>query len=473
LSRLDDVVGAWIERRVIAHHRRRLRRLGWAHALDAPPGSWSASGSFPPARGNDVELLIDGEEALARCADDLERARRRVLLAGWHFDPRFRLRREGPTLRELLAELSQRVDVRMLAWAGAPLPLFHPDRREVRAARNELVAGTRIRFVLDSRERPLHCHHEKLVVVDDEVAYVGGIDLTAYAGDRVDSSAHPQRAGIGWHDGAARVRGPAVADVARHFLFRWRELTAEDDAPGEPPPAGGLDVQLVRTVPERVYRALPRGEFSVLEAYLAALRSAERLIYLENQFLWSPEVVFVLADKLRRPPSDEFRLVALLPARANDGQEDTRGQLAVLEEADGGAGRFIACCLYQRGGSDARPVYVHAKIGIVDDRWLTIGSANLNEHSLFNDTEVNLVLPDPGLARATRARLWSEHLGRDVAPDADPRALLDDVWKPVAHEQLARRRAGDAQTHHLVRLPPQSRRARALLGPLNGLFVDG
>src|SRR5439155_24841727 len=215
----------------------------------------------------------------------------------------------------------------------ARLPLFHPDRRQVRAARDALVAGNRIRFVLDSRERPLHCHHEKLVIVDDTVAFVGGIDLTSFAGDRLDSSVHPTRPSVGWHDAAALLRGPAVADVAEHFLLRWRELTGEDDGRQERPPrAGALDVQLVRTVPERVYRALPRGEFSILEAYLGALRSAERLIYLENQFLWSPEVVAVLAEKLRRPSSDDFRLVVVLPARANDGQEDTRGQLAVLEE---------------------------------------------------------------------------------------------------------------------------------------------
>ena len=327
--------------------------------------------------------------------------------------------------------------------------------------------------MLDSRERPFHCHHEKLVVVDDEIAFVGGIDLTSYAGDRLDSPEHPMRGGVGWHDAAALVRGPAVADVAEHFLLRWRALTGERDVtPQRPSQAGEVTVQLVRTVPERVYRALLHGEFSILEAYLGALRSAERLIYLENQFLWSPEIVAVLAGKLRRPPTDAFRLVVLLPARANDGQEDTRGQLAVLEEADGGAGRLLACCLYQRG-PHPRPVYVHAKIGIVDDRWLTLGSANLNEHSLFNDTEVNVVVPDPALARTTRARLWSEHLEQTVDPDADARELVDDVWRPLAEEQLQRRQAGEPQTHHLVRLSKSSRRARALLGPINGLLVDG
>src|SRR4029078_7783016 len=91
----------------------------------------------------------------------------------------------------LLAETAARVDVRVLAWAGAPLPLFHPDRGEVREACEKLARGTRISIALDWRERPFHCHHEKLVVVDDETAFVGGIDLTALAGDRLDAHRHP------------------------------------------------------------------------------------------------------------------------------------------------------------------------------------------------------------------------------------------------------------------------------------------
>jgi phosphatidylserine/phosphatidylglycerophosphate/cardiolipin synthase-like enzyme len=368
--------------------------------------------------------------------------------------------------------------VRVLCWAGAPLPLFHPDRGEVRAMRDELVRGTRISMALDAKERPMHCHHEKLVVVDDRVAFVGGIDLTDLAGDRLDSRRHPQRPGVGWHDAAVRLEGPIVTDVADHFLTRWRELA--DDSPPAPrrsEPRGTREVQLVRTVPERVYDALPAGEFSILESYLRALRSAERLVYLESQFLWSPELVFVLADKLRDPPHPDFRAIAVLPARPNNGGDDTRGQLGVLIDADKKSGddtcRFLACTLYQPGAG-GKPVYVHAKIGIVDDRWLTLGSANLNEHSLFNDTEVNVVLHDEELARETRLRLWAEHLERPVEDVAgDPARVFDELWKPWAEEQLERRRAGDPQCGRLALLPEVSRRANAIMGPLNGLFVDG
>src|SRR5204862_5855841 len=104
------------------------------------------------------------------------------------------------------------------------------------------------------------------------------------------------------------------------------------------------------------------GEFTILESYVGALRAAERLIYLENQFLWSPELVAVLEQKLRNPPDSRFRLLVLLPAKPNNGNDDTRGQLGVLAAADDGAGRFLACTLFQPG-NDGRPVYVHAKIG--------------------------------------------------------------------------------------------------------------
>jgi phosphatidylserine/phosphatidylglycerophosphate/cardiolipin synthase-like enzyme len=329
--------------------------------------------------------------------------------------------------------------------------------------RDELTRGTRIRMELDARERPMHCHHEKLVLVDDRVAYVGGIDLTSFGGNRLDRNAHPPRIGIGWHDACLRVEGPLVADVAEHFRLRWPHPLPRPTTP--PAVDGGIEAQLVRTVPEHVYAGLRQGEFTILESYLRAVRSAERLVYLESQFLWAREVVEVLAEKLREPPHDDFRVVVLVPARANNGQEDTRGQVGVLIDADrdgGGDARFLACTLYQPAPR-ANPVYVHAKVGIVDDRWLTAGSANLNSHSFFNDTEVNVVVHDGELARAARERLWSEHLEQDAAGHAA--RVVDELWRPLAEDRSQRRK---------VRLlQGVSRRSSALWGPLNGLLVDG
>ena len=137
----------------------------------------------------------------------------------------------------------------------------------------------------------MHCHHEKTIVIDDRIAFVGGIDLTSDGGDRFDSGAHLWRGEIGWHDASAQIAGPAVADVAEHFRMRWQEVSGtEIEGPGTVAPAGDVELQIVRTVPEKIYTATPRGDFGILESYLRALRSAQRLIYLENQFLWSPEI---------------------------------------------------------------------------------------------------------------------------------------------------------------------------------------
>jgi len=476
---LDDRLGDAIERVVRRHHRRRLARIGQERAFAQEAGGWAESGAFRPHRGVASELLVDGAEALPRIASEIEAARSHVHVAGWTFTPGLLLGDGGPILGELLADTAERVPVRVLAWAGAPVPLFHPDRGEVRSMRDELVGGSRIEARLDAKERPMHCHHEKLVVVDDCVAFVGGIDLTSFAGKRLDDSHHRPRGSMGWHDACLRLEGPVVADVAEHFRLRWRETggTVDDTPAGGAPHGAGVEAQLVRTVPEHIYDGLPKGEFTILESYLRALREAERLVYLESQFLWSSEVVSILAEKLRRPPSDAFRLVVLLPARPNNGADDTRGQLGVLVDADHESGdatsRFLACTLYQpgRGG---RSVYVHAKIGIIDDRWLTVGSANLNEHSFFNDTEVNVVVRDEELARAARLRLWSEHLERPADEIAgDPTQLVDEVWRPLAEEQLERRRKDNWSPHRLTLLPHVSRRVNAIWGPLNGLIVDG
>jgi phosphatidylserine/phosphatidylglycerophosphate/cardiolipin synthase-like enzyme len=456
LSRIDTVVGNSIEAMVGAKHAWRLRRLGWAHALSpGDDGIWAA-GDPPPREGCSLEVLIDGAEAFAAIAEAIENARDYVHVTGWHVAPYFELVRgeQGRSIGQLLAEAAERVDVRVLVWAGAPVPAFHPTRKEVRDGIEELTRGTRIRCQADPREHPFHCHHEKTLVIDGELAFVNGIDMTDYAGDRFDVHDHPARRRLGWHDVGTRLRGPAVKDVHDHFELRWRELTGERlERPGFPSPAGEHTVQVVRTVSEVMYEAVPRGDFRILESYVRAIRSAERFIYIENQFLWAPEIADLLAEKLSRPPHPDFRLVVLLPSRANNGQDDTMGQLGQLVAADDNAGRLLATTIRSLSGHRDDRLYVHAKVGIVDDRWLTVGSANLNSHSFFNDTEVNVVVHDESLARAARLRLWSEHFERDAT--GDPR----EWW--------------DLPGRKLRKLEGVSRRSRALWGPLNGLIVDG
>jgi phosphatidylserine/phosphatidylglycerophosphate/cardiolipin synthase-like enzyme len=164
----------------------------------------------------------------------------------------------------------------------------------------------------------------------------------------------------------------------------------------------------------------------------------------------------------------------MLPGKPNTGQDDTRGQVALLAEADDNQGRFLATTIRAPSGNTSDRVYVHAKVGIVDDRWLTLGSANLNAHSFYNDTEVNVVTCDAALARNTRLRLWAAHLECHIDEvDGDPSTVVDELWRPIAAEQRERRDHGEPLTHGLVELQATSRRSKRLLGPLQALLVDG
>jgi phosphatidylserine/phosphatidylglycerophosphate/cardiolipin synthase-like enzyme len=464
LSNADAHVGDVIERITTQHHRRRMTRLGWNRALRGDGGGWAAS---PPARdGNRLEVHIDGTSALPAIVAAVRGARSYVHVAGWTVGPDFVVERDPAivTVRDLLADAATRVDVRVLVWAGAPVPVMQPSRARARELMDRLTRGTRIQGALDPRNRPMHCHHEKLVIIDGTQAFVGGIDLTDLAGDRFDGPPHGCRSTLGWHDAAAHVAGPAVADVDSHFALRWRATTGERlSKPATPPPAGATRIRVIRTVPEGTYPAVPRGDFSILEAYMGALKRSRRLIYLENQFLWSTEVVAVLQAKLQQPPSDAFRLCVVLPRKPNNGNDDTRGQLGVLQTADRDHRLMVGTIGPPLGYESG--VYVHAKVGVVDDEWLTIGSANLNEHSLFNDTEMNLVTDDAALARKVRERLWSEHLNQDCT-DRDAVEVVENVWRPTLH-------ARPPYQTPLRPLPSVSRRSARLLGPLKGLLVDG
>ncbi len=473
--KVGKTLGREIDRTIRNRHRRHLRRAGQEHALDASTLDF-AQGT--PARdGNTIEVLIDGSEALPRMAADMAAATSHVHLTGWFLSPELALSREEEPLvvRILLAELAERVDVRVLLWKGAPIPAFRPSRGDVREMERTLARHTKIQTALDSCTGASHCHHEKTIVIDDRIAYVGGIDLTLDGGDPYDTPNHRARGGIGWHDVAVRIEGPAVRDVAEHFRLRWSAATRRVTPAAEAAGAGRRRDGAGRA--DRARRHLQGA------AARATTRSSSRtsapsarpsdIVYLENQFLWSPEVVDILADKLAHPPTDDFRVVVLLPARANDGADISRGQVAALIEADEGDDRFLACTVYAREGTLRDIVYVHAKVGIVDDRWLTVGSANLNAHSLLNDTEMNVVTHDEAVARSTRLRLWSEHLERPEEEIAgNPATVFDELWRPIATEQLHRIERGEPLTHRLVRLPGVSHRHRRLLGPLQSHLYD-
>jgi phosphatidylserine/phosphatidylglycerophosphate/cardiolipin synthase-like enzyme len=432
----------------------------------APGGQWWSDdprwfpGGTPPRERNAITPLIDGEPAFAALEAAIRGARHYVYVAGWALTPAFALRRalagagDDDLLLKALAEASERVPVKVLVWSGATL-FFAPTRRSVEQARDELLAvAPHLDCRLDDHCRPLHCHHQKAVVVDGQVAFAGGLDLTTLEGDRWDRMGHPLRFGRNWHDVTLQVRGAAVADIERNFTQRWAEVTGETALPHQPPvvePGWRTPCQVVRTIPRGDYRFAPDGEFGIAHAYLAAIARARRFIYLENQYLWSREIVDALVAALRRN-DDDFRILLVLPARADLGKFDNDKHVELLQQADGGRGRFSAYALYTGGAATGptgffyRPVYVHAKVGIVDDEWYTVGSANLNGRGLATDSELNVQALDPPGARALRLALWAEHLG--LSPDdlaaLDPTDVMRRLWpqRAAAVRQRVQRRRG-------------------------------
>ena len=201
----------------------------------------------------------------------------------------------------------------------------------------------------------------------------------------------------------------------------------------EPPPEAGPHlVQILRTYPAKrpAYPFAPAGERSIAKAYSRAFARARRLIYIEDQYFWSDTVATTLADALRREP--ELQVIAVVPRYP---EEDNRiggppmmyGQrLAwdLLHEA--GGDRFAMFDLENAAGT---PIYVHAKVCVVDDHWMTIGSDNLNLRSWTHDSELTCAVVDPEgeLPRSLRTSLWAEHLG--LPPD-DPR--LSDLSGALA-----------------------------------------
>ncbi len=425
--------------------RRKAKETWWGKEPRWYPGG------TPPRLHNQVTPLIDGESFFTALREALEEAQYYVYIVGWCMTPRIPLGRESrqqlvdTQLLEMLSRVATRLPVRILLWSGAAL--LKPTSREVRAVKAAFERDGRGDIVceLDHSAHPTHCHHQKAVVVDGQVAFVGGMDLTTFSGDRFDTPQHALRVGQNWHDVQLRIRGEVVADVERNFLQRWQATTGDKALPSRQPyfeSQWETPVQIARTVPAGVYPFAPRGEFAIHHWYTEALRRARKLIYLENQYLWSPFVMEALLGAIAAPHDDPFRIVIVLPAFAGDGRWDNDKHVARLREADGGRGIVSVYSLYTSGLNTGehpfsyRAIYVHAKVAIIDDEWLAVGSANLNNRGLVTDGEMNAVVNSPSLARRTRVALWAEHLGipEQTIDEADPADVIDRTWKASAEE---------------------------------------
>ncbi len=352
--------------------------------------------------------------------------------------------------------VSKGVEVKVLLWCGPELPVLIYDKpRE--AQRQLLQVG--VTCILDDSahgiiHHPTESLHQKISIVDGTHAFVGGIDpLMELSGefDRWDSPSHPfssptRRTKAGkiphpWHDAHALIEGPAARDVEHNFRQRWNSVVErhawKDLLLPEHPPALPLEskiiMQVARTIPERTYHLeLDAGIQGIAQQYVNALGNAQRFIYLENQYFWlhagigiilpslgreniaMEHIIYELGDALRRGVA----IALVLPDHPNVGRADTDDSLVRLrgEAPEAVAqGRLQVFCLgsstRQEDGEHYRPIYVHAKVAIVDDLWTTVGSANLNNRGMRDDTEMNVTTLDTELAQGLRLMLWAEHLG--------------------------------------------------------------
>ncbi|HYO39491.1 MAG TPA: phospholipase D-like domain-containing protein [Nocardioidaceae bacterium] len=450
--------------------------------------AWSA--------GNVVRPLVHGSTYFAELFQRLEatRAGDLVYFTDWQGDADEQLTgRPGSEVADVLARADERgVDVRGLVWRS------HREKLGFNAAANrrlgEELQQRGAEALLDMRVRTGGSHHQKMVVIRHrsdparDVAYVGGIDLCRSRRDDADHLGDPQAISMSpeygptppWHDIQAAISGPAVYDVETVFRERWQDPTPlsrhpvyvmqdrllgldlhPDPLPVQwpPPPRvpGGTHVvQLLRTYPNlrhgRDYPFARGGERSVARGYSKAMSRARRLVYIEDQYLWGHHVGNVFTKALRE--QEDLHVIAVVPMSPDLAGRSRTPQLlgrrrAMLDMMRAAPGRVAFYGLESRAGT---PVYVHAKVCIVDDTWATIGSDNFNRRSWTHDSELSAVVvqPDdgtggraePGFAQGLRLALAAEHLDRapagarsalDAVPDCrDPRGMFDAFAEAAA-----------------------------------------
>lgn len=385
-------------------------------------------------------VLIDGSGYFQTLRSALYRARRSVLILGWDFDGRIALRGDekteasemlGPLLRKAVEENPDLL-VRILVWVGA---LVHP-----RPTRRQLLFQTgwmnhpRIRVKL-APGRPFYAaQHQKVVCIDGRLAFVGGIDLTV---QRWDTGSHmtadPRRTdpdGITYppiHDVQMAVDGDAAEALTELAAEHWRAETGEafesltsSLASGQEPWPPELDATF-RRCPVAISRGTARSRFRSTEVAALtadAIRAANRSIYIESQYMTASSVGDRLVERLQEPNGPEIVVVMAFRARSLI-EHLTMGTnrdrlIRRLSKADRfGRLRIYYPCVPGDGGIDR--VFVHSKLMIIDDRFLRIGSSNLNNRSMGLDLECDLAIEAEGYDErltiaALRNRLLAEHL---------------------------------------------------------------
>ncbi len=392
--------------------------------------------------------VVDGADYLRHVKSAMLGAQHRIVVIGWDLDYRTAFERgettlDGPNylgsfLHWLLRKRSAlnvyllKSNLRLLPafdgfWFGvAPVSLLNQ------------FTSSRMHFAVDGVHPTGAVHHQKIVVVDDAVAFCGGIDLTIGRWDtRAHLSVDPRRDGPGdpygpRHEVAAVVDGAAARLLAQQAHARWRTATGQTlakDVPFSSPWPVGLAPAL-RDVEVAVARTLPalpeRSEVREIEALdLAAVAAARDVIYLENQYFASRPIAEAIAARLREPHGPEVVIVLPRSSESRLEQESMDSARLLLVRLLRAADLHGRLGVYWPTAGGGVSVYVHSKVIVVDAKLLRIGSSNLNNRSLGFDSECDIAIEAvPELANVaevereilrTRDNLVAEHLGVSVA----------------------------------------------------------
>jgi phosphatidylserine/phosphatidylglycerophosphate/cardiolipin synthase-like enzyme/uncharacterized membrane protein YdjX (TVP38/TMEM64 family) len=386
-------------------------------------------------------FLIDGKAYFSALADCFQKARHCIYICGWDIDSRISLCRQNQSQKEnsrldhFLNQLCQKrpnLHIYILIWDFAMIYAF--ERQLMPVFHLSWRSHERIHFVMDDQHPAGGCHHQKIVVVDDKVAFSGGLDLTKWRWDTNEHSGRDLRrkdpAGQlyqPFHDVQMAVDANAAFRLGELFRSRWQKATGEILKPPEadehdPWPTGLEPVAQHASL--GIARTFPafdgQGEVNeVLELYLEMIGSARSWIYIENQYFTSKAITAALAGALGKPNGPEVVLV--LPQASVGWLEqstmDARRKLMLnrLVQAD----KYGRLAIYHpmSQAPQKRPLNVHAKIMVVDDELARVGSANLSNRSMGLDSECDLVLEARGDAKVARAitllteRLLGEHIG--------------------------------------------------------------
>jgi phosphatidylserine/phosphatidylglycerophosphate/cardiolipin synthase-like enzyme len=385
------------------------------------------------ARADRAAFLIDTEAYFAAVFDAIQKARRSILLLGWGFDPRTRLFPDGydgpddpDEVGRILVELAcakPELDVRLLIWKSA-LPISASQEFFPHKAR-KFFHNTPVKFRLDDQVPFGACHHQKVLIIDDRLAFCGGGDIAV---DRWDTPGHldddlrrimpRQECHAPRHEVMMMVDGEAaraLADLARE---RWRCAAHETLDP--PPDAGGdpwpdhvpphltdVDISIARTEP--AWKGRPMVD-EIRQLTLASIAEAKDVIYLENQYFTSPLITEALAARLGEPDGPQVVLIStgMAPSWFDRLTMDrARGAMIWRLRAADVFGRFRA---FYPTTSNGEVIIVHSKVSIFDDTLARVGSANLNNRSGGFDTECELAVVGADEASRTCIQAFRDRL---------------------------------------------------------------